>query len=291
MSLVNARGIIRKAYEQKYAIPAININNLEWTKAALEAAQTVNSPIILAVSMGASKYMGGYQNIYHMVTSLMKYMNISIPVVLHLDHGNFEHCYEAINSGFSSIMFDGSKLDIKENILKTTELVEYIKEKNISIETEVGGIGGEEDGITSDGELADVNQCLLMKETGIDMLACGIGNIHGIYPVDWKGLNFSLLKEINNKLMLPLVLHGGSGIPIEMIQESIKFGIAKININTECQIAFASALNNYFVQHQNDLYRNKNYDPRKVLKDGVEAIKKTIIEKYHQFNCVNRNEN
>lgn len=286
-SLVNAKKMVQNAYKNHYAIAAININNLEWIKAALLAAQETNSPLLLATSEGAVKYMGGYDNCYAMVVNLMKQMNIKTPVCLHLDHGTYEGCIKAIDAGYSSIMYDGSKISIQENIENTKKLLAIAKLKNVSVEVEVGSIGGTEDGITSEGELANVNDCYQMCLLDIDMLACGIGNIHGLYPENWKGLNFDLLKEINIKVNKPIVLHGGSGISEEQILKAISLGVAKININTECQIAFSNALQDHLIK-AGDLVAAKQYDPRKVLAYGVDAIKNTIIEKFTKFNSLNK---
>ncbi|QDI64564.1 class II fructose-1,6-bisphosphate aldolase [Ureaplasma parvum] len=285
--LVNAKKMIQNAYENHYAVAAININNLEWIKAALLAAQETNSPLLLATSEGAVKYMGGYDNCYAMVVNLIKQMNIKTPVCLHLDHGTYEGCIKAINAGYSSIMYDGSKLSIEENIKNTKELLTITKLKGVSVEVEVGSIGGTEDGITSEGELANIDDCYQMCLLDIDMLACGIGNIHGIYPKNWKGLNFNLLKEISNKVNKPIVLHGGSGISDEQILKAINLGVAKININTECQIAFSNALQDHLTK-AGDLILSKQYDPRKILAYGVDAIKNTIIDKFTKFNSLNK---
>ncbi len=284
--LVNAKNAINLANKYNFAIAHININNLEWIQSAIDAAIFAKCPIILGVSMGAAKYMGGYKLIYNMVNDYMNYINCSIEVILHLDHGNYQACLDAIEAGFTSIMFDGSSLPFNENIKKTTELLSICQQKNISIEVEVGSIGGEEDGICTDGEMANINECIEISKLPIDFLAAGIGNVHGIYPKNWKGLNFSLLEEINKKTNLPLVLHGGSGIDDNQIKKSIMLGIRKINVNTECQIAFSKTLKQYFVDTQ-DLLIKKSYDPRKYLKLGKNAIFEVCIEKFKLFNCFN----
>lgn len=283
-NLVNAKNAILLANKYQFAIPHININNLEWIHASIDAAIQANCPIILGVSMGAAKYMGGYKLVYNMVNDYMNYTDCSVEVILHLDHGNYESCLEAINSGFSSVMFDGSSLPFKENIEKCKILSELCNKQNISLEVEVGSIGGEEDGINSDGELADINQCIEISKLQIDFLAAGIGNIHGLYPQNWKGLNFGLLQEIASKTMKPIVLHGGSGIDDKQIIESIRLGIRKINVNTECQIAFSEALKNYF-ETTNNILDKKAYDPRKYLKIGKQAIINVCLEKFKLFNC------
>lgn len=286
-NLVNAKKMIQDAYQNKYAIAAININNLEWIKAALNAANKTNTPLLLATSEGAVKYMGGYVNCFNMVNNLVSNMNIKVPVALHLDHGTYEGCFAAIKAGYTSVMFDGSKLSIEENIKQSQEVINFAQEHNVSVEVEVGGIGGVEDGVTSDGELADVNECVAISQLNIDMLACGIGNIHGIYPNDWKGLNFELLKEISQATNKPIVLHGGSGIEESQIVKAISLGVAKININTECQIAFANSVQNY-LKNAGDLVATKQYDPRKILEYGVKAIEATIEEKFKKFGNYNK---
>lgn len=286
MKLINAKEMIAKAYKNKYAIPHININNLEWTKSILIVAQELKSPIILGASEGAIKYMGGYNVVSNMVQGLIKDLTITIPVVLHLDHGTYEGCLKAIDAGFSSIMFDGSKLNFDENYSKTSELVKIAHSKGVSIEAEVGEIGGEEDGIVGQGELASPEHAKKMSELGIDMLAAGIGNIHGKYPTEWKSLNFTRLCELKEASSVGLVLHGGSGIPKDQIQKAISLGIAKINVNTELQLSFHNALRE-FIKSDKDL-QGKNYDPRKLLANSIEAIKQTVREKILEFNSNNK---
>ncbi|TQC51498.1 class II fructose-1,6-bisphosphate aldolase [Mycoplasmopsis mucosicanis] len=286
MKLINAKEMIAKAYKNKYAIPHININNLEWTKSILIVAQELKSPIILGASEGAIKYMGGYNVVSNMVQGLIKDLAITIPVVLHLDHGTYEGCLKAIDAGFSSIMFDGSKLNFDENYSKTSELVKIAHSKGVSIEAEVGEIGGEEDGIVGQGELASPEHAKKMSDLGIDMLAAGIGNIHGKYPTEWKSLNFTRLCELKEASSVGLVLHGGSGIPKDQIQKAISLGIAKINVNTELQLSFHNALRE-FIKSDKDL-QGKNYDPRKLLANSIEAIKQTVREKILEFNSNNK---
>ncbi len=280
--LVNSKKMLELAKAYKFAIPHINVNNMEWIQAALDAAQIARSPVILGVSMGASKYMGSYKIVTNMVIDTIISSNITVPVCLHLDHGNYEASIEALESGFSSIMFDGSSLSFEENYEKSKQLVELCKKYNASIEVEVGTIGGYEDGALTNGETADINECKKMDELGVDFLAAGVGNIHGLYPQDWKGLNFDLLKEIANNIQAGLVLHGGSGIPDDQINQAIFLGIRKINVNTECQIAFSNALQDYFKKNQ-DLTIDHSYDPRKYLKLGKQAIIKTCLAKMFLF--------
>lgn len=288
--LVNMQDMLTKAAAGHYAVPAININNLEWIGAVLDAAQSANSPLILGVSAGAAKYMFGWKNVVQMVTNTMESKKITVPVALHVDHGTYEACTAALEAGFSSVMFDGSKLPFAENMAKTKEIVALAKQHNATVEAEVGGIGGTEDGVTANGEIANVEECATMAaQTGICCLAAGIGNIHGIYPADWKGLDFNKLQEIfkavNNK---PLVLHGGTGIPADQIAKAISLGICKINVNTECQLAFAKATRQY-IEANNDLNKEaKGFDPRKLLKPGVEAIKITVLEKIKMFGSENK---
>ncbi len=285
--LVSAKEMLEKAKAGHYAVGQFNINNLEWTKAALEVAQEANSPIILGVSEGAGKYMTGFKTVAAMVKAMIEEMNITVPVALHLDHGTYEGCYKCIEAGFSSIMFDGSHLDFDENIAKTKELVEVCKEKGISLEAEVGSIGGEEDGVVGAGECADPQECKTIADLGITMLAAGIGNIHGKYPANWQGLSFETLDAIQQLTgVMPLVLHGGTGIPEDMIKKAINLGVAKINVNTECQLSFAAATREY-VEAGKDL-EGKGYDPRKLLKPGTEAIKKTVREKMELFGSVGK---
>lgn len=284
--LVNAKEMLDKAYENGYGIGQFNINNLEWTKAILEACEEKKSAVILGVSEGAAKYMGGFNVVSKMVEGLDKDLNITVPVALHLDHGSYEGAKKALEAGFTSIMFDGSSLPIDENIEKTKEIVELCHSKNVSVEAEVGGIGGEEDGVVSAGELADPEECKKVASLGIDFLAAGIGNIHGVYPEDWQGLNFKRLEEIKEAAgKIPLVLHGGTGIPEEQVKKSIERGVSKININTECQIVFTEATRKYFEEGKDKV--GKGFDPRKVLKPGFEAIKDKVREKIEFFECEN----
>ncbi|MGL5676691.1 MAG: class II fructose-1,6-bisphosphate aldolase [Cellulosilyticaceae bacterium] len=285
--LVSAKDMLNKAREGKYAVGQFNINNLEWTKAVLLTAQENNSPVILGVSEGAGKYMGGYTTIVGMVNGLIKELNITVPVALHLDHGSYEGALKTIEAGFSSVMFDGSHYAIEENIAKTTELVNICNAKGISLEAEVGSIGGEEDGVVGNGDIADANECKAIAELGVTMLAAGIGNIHGQYPENWNGLAFDALEKINEATgTTPLVLHGGTGIPEEMIKKAISLGVAKINVNTECQLSFAEATRKY-IEAGKDL-QSKGFDPRKLLAPGFEAIKATVKEKMELFGSINQ---
>ena len=287
MALVNAKEMLVKARKEGYAVGQFNINNLEWTKAILLTAQENNSPVILGVSEGAGKYMSGYKTIVGMVQGMIEDLGITVPVAIHLDHGSYEGAKKAIAAGFSSVMFDGSHYGIEENVQKTKEIVELAAQNNISVEAEVGAIGGEEDGVTGNGEVADPQECKLIASLGVDMLAAGIGNIHGKYPANWKGLNFEVLAEIEKECgIIPLVLHGGSGIPTEMIQKSISLGVSKINVNTECQLSFAAATRKY-IEDGKDL-EGKGFDPRKLLKPGFEAIKTTVKEKMEIFGSINK---
>ena len=264
-----------------------NINNLEWTKAVLATAQELNSPVILGVSEGAGKYMTGYKTVVGMVNGMMEEMNITVPVALHLDHGGFEGCLKCIEAGFSSVMFDGSHYPIEENIAKTTELVKICKEKGLSLEAEVGSIGGEEDGVVGAGECADPDECKAIADLGIDFLAAGIGNIHGKYPANWPGLSFETLAAVKEKVGdMPLVLHGGTGIPADMIKKAISLGVAKINVNTECQLSFAAATREYIEAGKDQ--QGKGFDPRKLLAPGTEAIKATVKEKMELFGSVGK---
>ena len=285
--LVSAQEMLQKAKAGKYAVGQFNINNLEWTKAILSTAQELKSPVILGVSEGAGKYMTGYKTVVGMVKGMMEEMNITVPVALHLDHGGYEGCLKCVEAGFSSIMFDGSHYPIEENIAKTTELVKICKEKGLSLEAEVGSIGGEEDGVVGAGEVADPQECKSIADLGITMLAAGIGNIHGKYPENWEGLSFETLDAIQ-KLTgdMPLVLHGGTGIPEDMIKKAISLGVAKINVNTECQLSFAAATRKY-IEEGKDL-SGKGFDPRKLLNPGFEAIKATIKEKMELFGSVGK---
>jgi len=285
--LVSAKEMLDKAKAGKYAVGQFNINNLEWTKAILLTAQELNSPVILGVSEGAGKYMCGYTTIVGMVNGMINELGITVPVALHLDHGSYEGALKTIEAGFSSVMFDGSHYSIEENIEKTKEIVRIAHEKGISVEAEVGSIGGEEDGVVGGGEVADPNECKMIADLGVDFLAAGIGNIHGKYPANWAGLNFEVLGKINELVSpMPLVLHGGTGIPAEMIKEAISLGVSKINVNTECQLAFADATRKY-VEAGKDL-EGKGFDPRKLLAPGVEAIKATVKEKMELFGSVNK---
>ena len=285
--LVSAKEMLNKAREGKYAVGQFNINNLEWTKAALIAAQESNSPIILGVSEGAGKYMTGYKTVSAMVKAMVDELKITVPVALHLDHGSYEGALKCIDAGFSSIMFDGSHYPIAENIAKTTELVKICNEKGISLEAEVGSIGGEEDGVVGAGECADPDECKQIADLGVTMLAAGIGNIHGKYPANWPGLSFETLAAVKAKTGdMPLVLHGGTGIPEDMIKKAISLGVAKINVNTECQLTFQAATRKY-IEEGKDL-QGKGFDPRKLLAPGFEAIKATVKEKMELFGSVNK---
>ena len=285
--LVSAKEMLQKAKAGKYAVGQFNINNLEWTKAVLLTAQEMNSPVILGVSEGAGKYMAGYKTVVGMVNGMLEELKITVPVALHLDHGSYEGCYKCIEAGFSSVMFDGSHYPIDENVAKTKELVAVCNEKGLSLEAEVGSIGGEEDGVVGAGECADPNECKMIADLGVTMLAAGIGNIHGKYPDNWKGLSFETLDAVQQKTGdMPLVLHGGTGIPEEMIKKAISLGVAKINVNTECQLSFAAATRAY-VEAGKDL-SGKGFDPRKLLAPGFEAIKATVKEKMELFGSVNK---
>ena len=280
--LVSAKEMLNKAKAGHYAVGQFNINNLEWTKSILLAAEETRSPVILGVSEGAGKYMTGYKTVVGMVNGMLEELNISVPVALHLDHGSYEGCYKCIEAGFSSIMFDGSHYPIEENIEKTKELVKVAKGKGMSIEAEVGSIGGEEDGVIGRGECADPKECKSVADLGVTMLAAGIGNIHGKYPANWEGLSFETLDAIQQLTGdMPLVLHGGTGIPDDMIKKAISLGVAKINVNTECQIAFAEATRKY-IEDGKDL-EGKGFDPRKLLAPGAEAIKDMVITKIKLF--------
>ena len=285
--LVSAKEMLTKAREGKYAVGQFNINNLEWTKTILLTAQELNSPVILGVSESAGKYMGGFKTVSGMVNGLLEGLNITVPVALHLDHGTYEGCYKCIEAGFSSIMFDGSHYPIAENVEKTTELVKICNEKGLSLEAEVGAIGGEEDGVIGMGECADPNECKSIADLGVTMLAAGIGNIHGKYPANWPGLSFETLAAVKEKVGdMPLVLHGGTGIPEDMIKKAISLGVAKINVNTECQLAFAAAVRKY-IEAGKDL-EGKGFDPRKLLAPGCDAIKETVREKIELFGSANK---
>ena len=285
--LVSAKEMLDKAKAGHYAVGQFNINNLEWTMAILLTAQELNSPVILGVSEGAGKYMTGYKTVAAMVKAMIEELGITVPVALHLDHGSYEGCLKCVEAGFSSIMFDGSHYPIDENVAKTTELVALAHSKGMSIEAEVGSIGGEEDGVIGAGECADPDECKAIADLGVDMLAAGIGNIHGKYPANWAGLSFETLDAVQQKTGdMPLVLHGGTGIPDDMIKKAISLGVAKINVNTECQLSFAAATREY-IEAGKDL-EGKGFDPRKLLLPGTEAIKATVKEKMELFGSVNR---
>ena len=285
--LVSAKEMLEKARAGKYAVGQFNINNLEWTKSILLTAQELNSPVILGVSEGAGKYMTGFKTVAAMVSAMIDELNITIPVALHLDHGTYEGCYKCIKAGFSSIMFDGSHYPIEENVEKTKELVKIAHAMGLSLEAEVGSIGGEEDGVIGMGECADPKECKAIADLGIDFLAAGIGNIHGKYPANWQGLNFEVLENVKKEVGdMPLVLHGGTGIPADMIKKAIGLGVAKINVNTECQLSFAAATREY-IEAGKDL-QGKGFDPRKLLAPGAEAIKATVKEKMELFGSVGK---
>lgn len=287
MALVSAKGILEAARDGHYAVPAININNLEWTKAALLQAEEMKSPILLAVSEGAGKYMTGYKTIVGMVNGMLEELNITVPVALHLDHGSFEGAKECIEAGFTSVMYDGSHLPFEENLAQTKAIVELAHSKGVSVEAEVGSIGGEEDGIIGTGELADPAECKTIVDTGIDFLAAGIGNIHGKYPENWAGLSFETLEAIKAATgSIPLVLHGGSGIPEDQIKKAIALGVSKINVNTECQLVFAEATRKY-IESGKDL-EGKGFDPRKLLAPGIDAIRATVKEKIEMMGSANQ---
>ena len=285
--LVSATEMLKKAKAGHYAVGQFNINNLEWTKAILLTAQELNSPVILGVSEGAGKYMCGFKTVAAMVDAMVNELGITVPVALHLDHGSYEGALKCIEAGFSSVMFDGSHYGIEENIEKTKEIIALAHSKGISVEAEVGAIGGEEDGVIGGGEVADPEECKMIADLGVDMLAAGIGNIHGKYPANWKGLRFDVLANIQELTgEMPLVLHGGTGIPADMIKEAISLGVSKINVNTECQLAFADATRKY-IEAGKDL-EGKGFDPRKLLAPGFEAIKATVKEKMELFGSVNK---
>ncbi len=285
--LVSAKEMLEKAKAGHYAVGQFNINNLEWTKSILQTAQEMNSPVILGVSEGAGKYMCGYNTIVGMVKGMIETLGITVPVALHLDHGSYEGAYKCIEAGFSSVMFDGSHYPIEENIAKTRELVDVCNKKGLSLEAEVGAIGGEEDGVVGGGEVADPKECKMIADLGVTMLAAGIGNIHGKYPANWAGLNFEVLAKISEEVGdMPLVLHGGTGIPEEMIKKAISLGVSKINVNTECQLAFAAATRKYIEAGKDN--EGKGFDPRKLLAPGCEAIKATVREKITLFGSANK---
>ena len=285
--LVSAKEMLQKAREGKYAVGQFNINNLEWTKAILLTAEEMRSPVILGVSEGAGKYMTGFGTVAAMVKAMIEELNITVPVALHLDHGTYEGCYKCIKAGFSSIMFDGSHYPIEENVEKTRELVHVTENLGLSLEAEVGSIGGEEDGVVGMGECADPEECKMIADLGVTMLAAGIGNIHGKYPENWAGLSFETLEAVKEKVGdMPLVLHGGTGIPEDMIKKAISLGVAKINVNTECQLSFADATRKYIEAGKDK--QGKGYDPRKLLAPGTEAIKATVREKIELFGSANK---
>ena len=287
--LVSAKEVLAKAKSEKYAVGQFNINNLEWTKAILLTAQECNSPVILGVSEGAGKYMCGFKTVADMVKAMVESLGITVPVILHLDHGSYEGAKAAIEAGFSSVMFDGSHYGIEENIEKTKEIIALANSKGISVEAEVGSIGGEEDGVVGAGEVADPNECKMIADLGVDILAAGIGNIHGKYPANWAGLNFEVLAEIEKATSpMPLVLHGGTGIPADMIKKAISLGVSKINVNTECQLAFAEATRKY-IEAGKDL-EGKGFDPRKLLAPGCEGIKRVVREKMELFGSLGKAE-
>ena len=287
MALVNVREMMKKAEREHYAVGHFNINNLEWTKCILQVAEETKTPVILGVSEGAAKYMCGFKVVADMVKALIECLNITVPVALHLDHGSYEGAKKALAAGFSSVMFDGSHYSIEENIAKTKEIIELANSLGCTVEAEVGAIGGEEDGVVGNGEVADPNECKLIASLGVDILAAGIGNIHGKYPANWKGLDFDTLANIKNEVGdMPLVLHGGTGIPADMIQKAISLGVCKINVNTECQLAFADATRKY-IEAGKDL-EGKGFDPRKLLADGCAAIKATVKEKMELFGSVGK---
>lgn len=280
--LVSAKEMLQKAHEGHYAVGAFNINNMEWTKAILAAAEEAKSPVMLGVSEGAGKYMCGYKTVVAMVKEIHDKMGITVPVALHLDHGSFDGAKECIEAGFTSVMFDGSHYDFEENVAKSKEILEFAHSRGISVECEVGGIGGEEDGVTSMGEVADPEECAKIAALGVDFLAAGIGNIHGKYPADWQGLNFDVLAKIQAATNgLPLVLHGGSGIPADQIAKAISLGVSKINVNTELQLVFADATRKY-IEAGKDL-EGKGYDPRKLLAPGAKAIQEKVVSMMNEF--------
>ncbi len=285
--LVSATEMLKKAKEGKYAVGQFNINNLEWTKSILLTAQELNSPVILGVSEGAGKYMTGFKTVAAMVKAMDEELGITVPVALHLDHGSYEGCYKCIKAGFTSIMFDGSHYPIEENIAKTSELVNVAHNLGLSIEAEVGSIGGEEDGVVGAGECADPDECKAIADLGVDMLAAGIGNIHGKYPDNWAGLSFETLAAVQEKTgIMPLVLHGGTGIPEDMIKKAISLGVSKINVNTECQLSFQEATRKYIEEGKDQ--QGKGFDPRKLLAPGADAIKATVKEKMELFGSVGK---
>ena len=285
--LVSAKEMLNKAKAGHYAVGQFNINNLEWTKSILLEAQELNAPVILGVSEGAGKYMTGFKTVTAMVKAMMEELNITVPVALHLDHGTYEGCLKCVEAGFSSIMFDGSHYSIEENIEKTKELVELCHAKGVSIEAEVGSIGGEEDGVIGMGEVADPKECKMIADLGVDFLAAGIGNIHGVYPANWAGLQFEALDAIQKETgILPLVLHGGSGIPDEQVKKAIGLGVSKINVNTECQLYFQKATRKYIEEGKDQ--QGKGYDPRKLLAPGAQAIRDCVKDRMEVFGCIGK---
>ena len=287
MGLVNVKEMMKKAEEGHYAIGHFNINNLEWTKSILQVAEETKTPVILGVSEGAAKYMCGFKVVANMVKTMIETMNITVPVALHLDHGSYEGAKAALAAGFSSVMFDGSHYPIEENNAKTKEIIELANSMGCTVEAEVGAIGGEEDGVVGSGEVADPKECKLIASLGVDMLAAGIGNIHGKYPENWKGLDFDTLAKIKEEVGdMPLVLHGGTGIPADMIKKAISLGVCKINVNTECQLAFQEATRAYIEAGKDK--EGKGFDPRKLLNPGFEAIKATVKEKMELFGSINK---
>ncbi len=287
MGLVSAKEMLETARKEKYAVGQFNINNLEWTKAILQAAQDSKSPVILGVSEGAAKYMTGFSTVVGMVKGMLENLNITVPVAIHLDHGTYEGAKKCIEAGFSSVMFDGSHYDIEENIAKTKDIVAYANERGISVEAEVGSIGGEEDGVVGAGEVADPKECKMIADLGITMLAAGIGNIHGAYPENWQGLRLDVLKEIQDITgKMPLVLHGGTGIPDKMVRDAIALGVSKINVNTECQWVFAEKTREYIEAGKDKV--GKGFDPRKLLAPGTKAVYDKTVEKMTLFGSVNK---
>ena len=285
--LVSAKEMLTKAKAGKYAVGQFNINNLEWTKNILLTAEELKSPVILGVSEGAGKYMAGYKTVVGMVNGMLECLKITVPVALHLDHGSYQGALDCLDAGFSSVMFDGSHYPIDENIEKTKDIIKRANALGVSVEAEVGAIGGEEDGVIGGGEVADPDECKMIADLGVDMLAAGIGNIHGQYPANWKGLNFDVLAKIQELPgTMPLVLHGGTGIPADMIKKAISLGVSKINVNTECQLAFAAATRKY-IEEGKDL-QGKGFDPRKLLAPGCDAIRATVKEKMELFGSVNK---
>ena len=285
--LVSAKEMLTKAKAGKYAVGQFNINNLEWTKNILLTAEELKSPVILGVSEGAGQYMAGYKTVVGMVNGMLECLKITVPVALHLDHGSYQGALDCLDAGFSSVMFDGSHYPIDENIEKTKDIIKRANALGVSVEAEVGAIGGEEDGVIGGGEVADPDECKMIADLGVDMLAAGIGNIHGQYPANWKGLNFDVLAKIQELTgTMPLVLHGGTGIPADMIKKAISLGVSKINVNTECQLAFAAATRKY-IEEGKDL-QGKGFDPRKLLAPGCDAIRATVKEKMELFGSVNK---